>query len=285
MQKKILGVLACVILIIISLLGISFGEAGSTNLKVHFFDVGQGDSILIRTPYEQNIIIDGGPDDTVLEKLGTSLPFYDNKIDLMILTHPHSDHVVGLVGILKRYEVEKILYTGVLHTTDDYLEFLKIIKEKSVSLEIVNNRQDINLGKDLILEILTPSEDYTNKKVENLNNTSIIARLVYKNKSFLFTGDAEAEQEEKILVQGYDLRSDVLKVCHHGSSTSSIKEFLKAVSPEIAVIMCGEDNRFGHPSGRVIKRLERAGVENIFRTDMDGDVVVESDGNTIIFNF
>ncbi len=283
MKKKILGSLAGAIALIIILLGLSIGEAGnSAELKIDILDVGQGDAILIRTPYEQNILIDGGPDNSVLEGLGESLPFYDKEIDLMILTHPHSDHVVGLVEVLKRYDVDKVIYTGVTHTTDDYLAFLKAVKEEGSEIKIIEGPQEITLGNGLELEILYPLRSFKDKKVPNLNNTSIVARLVYKDRSFLFTGDAEEELEKELIESGQDLKADVLKAGHHGSKTSSSEAFLKVVDPELAVVSVGEDNSFGHPSELTLRRMERLGI-NILRTDLLGTITIESDGLAISY--
>ncbi|MBD3248032.1 MBL fold metallo-hydrolase [Candidatus Falkowbacteria bacterium] len=237
------------------LLYLVFAAQKEKDLEVVFLQVGQGDSILARSPYGQNILIDGGPDNTVVYELGRSLPFYDRTIDLMILTHPHADHVTGLIEVLKRYEVKNILYTGVNHSSPAYLEFLKTIKEKQIPMKIVSSRQKIKLGEDLYLDVIWPLNDLVNKEVNNLNNTSIVARLNYKDASFLFTGDIEKETEQELLNIYSDLGSDVLKVAHHGSDTSSTRDLLEAVSAKIAVITYG-DNNFGFPSFDVLKRLE-----------------------------
>ena len=155
-----------------------------------------------------------------------------------------------------------------------------LIKDNNIPLIIIDHKQTINFNKDCKLEIIYPFNDLAGKEVDNLNNTSIIAKLIYKNTSFLFTGDAEIEQEQELLNSGIDLSADVLKVCHHGANTSSGKDFLQAINPKIAIIQVGKDNKFNHPSRRVIKRMERMGVK-IFRNDLDGTVRLFSDGNEI----
>ncbi|PIR92843.1 hypothetical protein COT99_03910 [Candidatus Falkowbacteria bacterium CG10_big_fil_rev_8_21_14_0_10_43_10] len=271
-------------------------------LKVNFLDVGQGDSILIKTPYGQNILIDGGDGKKILQELPKFMPFYDRTIDLMILTHPHDDHVGGLVKVLQRYKVKKILYTGVVHTSPMYLEWLAAVRRKNIPLVIIDRPQTIALGADLRLEILYPLESLLNKEVENLNNSSIVTKLIYKENKFLFMGDAEGEIENDLapspfqdpstsaslqhlpLVRGgLDLSADVLKAGHHGSDTSNSEKFLEAVKPKYAIIQVGADNDFGHPSLRVLKRFERVGVE-IFRNDLNGWVQVISDGYNIKIN-
>lgn len=284
--KKFAFLILGLLLIVLILLAVILTQEGKSNsqnisnLKIHYFDIGQGDSVLIETPYEQRILIDGGPDNTVVRRLGEALPFFERNIDVMILSHPHSDHVTGLVEVLKRYKVEKIYHTGVLHTSSDYLRWLELIKQKKIDMQIIKTSFDLELGEDLKLEFLYPLRDLTDKKVENLNNASIVNRLVYKNRSFLFTGDAEKEVEEELLSKDFDLKADVLKAGHHGSSSSSAEEFLKAVNPQFAVIQCGRDNDFGHPHLRVIRNLEDLGI-GIKRNDLQGTITVLTDGNNL----
>lgn len=246
-------------------------------LEVGFLDVGQGDAVLIKSPYGQNILIDGGPDKGVVGKLADNLSYYDHKIDLMILTHPHDDHVTGLIEVLKRFEVKKIIYTGALHTGPNYLAWLKEVKNKKIPLLIADQPQNISLGRDLDLKIIYPLKNLAGQGAENLNNTSVVVKLIYKNTSFLFVGDIEKETEDELIKNGLDLRANVLKVGHHGSDSGSTEKFLEAVRPAIAVIEVGKDNKFGQPSRRVIKRLERVGA-SLYRTDLDGDIRIISNG-------
>ncbi len=253
------------------------------NLEVDFLDVGQGDAILIKSPSDHNILIDGGPDSSVIDELDENLKWWDRTIDLMILTHPHDDHVTGLIDVVKRYKVKKIIYTGINHTGPNCLEWLKVVKEKNVPVVIIDHKQKIVLNKNVYIDILYPCESFLGKNVENLNNTSIVAKLVHKSNSFLFMGDAEREVEEFLVKEGYNLRGKVLKVGHHGSDTSSTKDFLKKVNPEFVIIQVGSDNHFGHPDIRVLKRLERLGAK-IFRNNKDGTVRLFSDGYNIIYD-
>jgi len=251
-------------------------------LEVDFLDIGQGDSILIKTPMGQNVLIDGGPDNTVITRLSENLPFWDQTIDLMVLTHPHDDHVFGLIDVIKRYNVKKIIYTGVIHSAPAYIAWLELIRDYKIPLVIIDRPQIIELGDSCKLDIIYPLESLLGKETANLNNSSLVIKLIYKNTSFLLTGDAEVEIEN-LLVERQDfasLRADVLKAGHHGSDTSSSQEFLSAVSPEIAVIQVGKENSFGHPSRRAIKRLERIGAI-VYRNDLDGTVKIISDGEKI----
>ncbi|MFH1662156.1 MAG: ComEC/Rec2 family competence protein [Candidatus Falkowbacteria bacterium] len=253
------------------------------NLEVDFLDVGQGDAILIKSPYGQNILIDGGPDDKIISELSNNLAFWDKRIDLMILTHPHDDHVAGLIDVIKRYRVEKILYTGVVHNSPNYLAWLELVRDRKIPIIIIDKPQEIKLGDDCKMQIIYPHESLLGKKVSNLNNSSIVTKLIYGDNIFLFTGDSESEVEKELLENNIDLSVDVLKAGHHGSDTSSSEEFLKAVDPEFVIMQVGDDNNFGHPSRRVIKRLERMDAK-IFRNDLDGNIKFISNGNNLIFS-
>jgi competence protein ComEC len=271
--KKIFKILSLFLALNLFLLGLVLIEAKSPkNLEVTFFDL-EGEAIFIKTPYNQKILIDGGLDKTIVNKLGETLPFWDRTIDLMILTHPHSDHVTGLIEVLRRYQVRKVFYTGIFYFEPNYLLWRKLLKEKNISTQIVRAGDSLILGKDLKLITLWPSEAYLEKKPENINNTSIVNKLIYKNISFLFTGDLEWEGEEELLKGPFskDLQADILKIGHHGSISSSTEDFLKAVRPKWAIIVVKENDEIDHPSLRVLKRLERMKIK-ILRTDQRGDV-------------
>ncbi len=241
-------------------------------LHVYFFDVGQGDSVLIQTSKNQQILIDGGPDNTVLSGLGEVMPFYDKKIELVILTHPHADHLVGLLEVLKNYQVDQILTTGVVHTTPEYIKWLETIKNKDIPVKIAQAAQIINLD-GAKMDILYPFESLAEEKVEDLNNSSIVCQLLYGQISFLFTGDIEEETEGKL--KNNNLKSNVLKIPHHGSSTSLLSGILEQVDPNIAIICVGSDNPFGHPAVETLDKLKDI---EVYRTDQNGTVEIVSDG-------
>lgn len=205
--------------------------------------------------------------------MGENLPFYDKKIDAVILSHPHADHVSGLVEILRRYEVSKIYFSGVVHTAPEYVEFLNLINEKNIDVEIVKEEYEKKIEKDLIFEFIYPLEDFSGKVVSNLNNSSIVFRLVYVSSTALFTGDFE---NEEIFENSSKIEADILKVGHHGSFNANAKNFLKAVSPVFAVISLGK-NSYGHPHYKTIYYLQQVGAK-ILRTDEDGDITFLSDG-------
>ncbi|OGF24185.1 hypothetical protein A3H66_00800 [Candidatus Falkowbacteria bacterium RIFCSPLOWO2_02_FULL_45_21] len=249
-------------------------------LEIDFLDVGQGDAILIKTPAGQNILVDGGPDKTVIKRLSQNLPWWDKRIDLMVLTHPHDDHVTGLNDVLKRYQVKKVLYTGATHNAPNYLAWLRLVRDKKVPLTIIDKEQTIDLGQGVRLEILYPNQSLAGQTLADLNQSSIVARLAYGRNKFLLTGDAGEEAEKKLIDSGADLKADVLKVGHHGSEYSTTLGFLEKIKPALAVIEVGRDNQFGHPNLRIIKRLERGGAR-IYRTDENGTIHLISDGKKI----
>jgi len=280
MPKKYFKIFLFLVIFLIFSISIFFvwlGLSAEKNFEIDFLDVGQGDSILIKTRLGQNILVDGGSDSKVIEELGSSLPWWDRTIDLMILTHPHSDHVAGLIDVLNRYEVKKVLYTGVVHTAPEYLEWLRVIRDKDIEMKIISNPQKVILDEISYLDILYPTESLLNEKVGNLNNSSMVIKLVDGENKILLAGDLEEDAEEELLYNGLDLKADILKANHHGSSVSNTEEFLKTVNPEIVVISVGADNKFGHPGKRILNRLERMNLK-IYRTDENGTVKIESNG-------
>ena len=260
---------------------IIFLQKESSLLKVVFLDVGQGDAILIRTPDNQDILIDGGPGNKVVDEIGKFLPFYDRDIEMMILTHAHSDHVSGLVEVLKRYEVDQVLFSGkVEHSAPDYLAWLDIIEAKSIPLKATTCCEIYNLGDQLELQILYPFEDYSGQELEDLNSSSVVARLVYNGIEFLFTGDAPFEVEEELIKKNITFESDILKIGHHGSKYSSSLEFLDLVDSKYVVIQSGEGNSFNHPHFKTINNLKKREIE-VLRNDHCGAIIIETDGNSL----
>ena len=244
--------------------------AKNENLRIYFFDVGQGDSIFIRTPEGRDILIDGGPDSTVLQRLGETLPFWDRSIDMVVLTHPHADHIDGLNEVLKRYKVDEVLEPDLKNPPDNEKYFDSLTQIQDSKEEKVAKGEIFNLGQDLNLEILYPLTFQEDEK--DLNDDSIVMRLNYKGKKFLFTGDATENVEMKI--EDQDLKSDFLKVGHHGSRYSSSQKFLEAVRPTISIISVGQGNSFGHPTQDTLDRLNNVG-SRVLRTDKAGTVEVD----------
>ena len=245
-------------------------------LEVNFFDVGQGDAIFVETPTRHQILIDGGPSPKIIEKLAREIPFWDRSIDLIILTHPEKDHITGLLEVLKRYKVENVLWTGIVRDIPEYREWLNLIEKEKANVKIAKAGQKISCKNcQWKIEVFYPFESLEGKEFENSNDTSIVSKLIFGNSSFLFTGDIYKDVEESLTLTPFDLNSNVLKVAHHGSKTSSSENFLERVLPEIAVISVGE-NKYDHPNKEVLEILEKYGIR-VLRTDREGDIKIISD--------
>lgn len=245
-------------------------------LQVYFFDVGQGDSTLIRTPNNQYVLIDGGNNDQ-----GKNVVKYLNSLgvktlDAMVATHPDADHIGGLDVVLKALDVKSIYAPKVSHTTDTFKDFLTAVKKEGRSIKAVTKGVTIPLS-GVEAKFLAPINDYG----DDLNNWSAVLKVTYKNNSFLFTGDAELKSENDMLADGMNLKADVLKIGHHGSSSSTSKAFLAAVKPQYAVISVGKNN-YGHPDSDILGRLKNENV-SVLRTDQKGSITAISDGNKITF--
>jgi len=241
-------------------------------LHIHFLDIGQGDSILIQTPSNKLILIDGGGGSEILSELNDILPFLQKKIDLMILTHPHADHIEGLVPVLKRYQVKTALITGASYHNSYYEEFLHDLQNEA-QIYYAHEGADFDFGGGVFLDVLYPFQPVIGEYFENINNSSIVTRITYEDAEILLAGDAEAEVEEELLEHGIILDSDLFKASHHGSKTANSREFLEAVSPETVVIQVGEGNSFGHPHQETLSALEEIGA-TVYRNDLDGRVEV-----------
>jgi competence protein ComEC len=247
-------------------------------LHVYFLDVGQGDAALIRTPLNKFILVDGGPDDSVLRGLGDIMPFYTRTIDLIILTHPHPDHINGLIEVLKRYKVDKVFMTGINYHYAGYDEFLDLLAKNSIPVTLADGH-DFDFGGTKI-DVIFPIHSLQGREFENINNSSIVFRLIYGKSIFYFSGDAEKPEEEDILAAHADVNAEVLKVGHHGSRTASSEAMIGLIHPFYAVISCGKDNSFKHPHAETIDTLTKHDAK-ILRTDLMGTIGFESDGNVI----
>ncbi len=241
------------------------------NLHLNVLDVGQGDSILITTPLNLRILVDGGPDLSLLERLGDELPFFDRRIDLLILTHSDSDHVTALPEVLRRYNVSRVLLSGTAPTASRYSAFLDAMAASGTEVIFADAEHDLDLGEGIVLDVLWPITSLLSEEMKKPNNASVVAKLTWNDHSLLLTGDIEKQVEQELLRHGTDLSADYLKVPHHGSKTSSSTGFLLAVDPDLALISVGRENTFGHPHPDVLSRYERLGIE-VRRTDVEGGI-------------
>ena len=271
LRVKISRVALTVLVIGFLALVISVKQQDDGRFHLYFFDVGQGDSAFIKTPDDYEILIDGGPNNDVMTELSKAMGFLDRSIDLVILTHPHADHVAGLTEVLKKYEIGAVMITGVIYENGYYNEFLKVIKEKDIPVIFADESKDFSIGSTY-LDTIYPFKKMVEESVSDVNNSSIVVKIKYKEVSMLFTGDAGEEIEQMITQRGVDLRAKILKVGHHGSKYSSTPEFLSKVQPEIAIIQVGVDNQYGHPNEQTIENLKKAGIKQLYRNDLDGTI-------------
>lgn len=252
---------------------------GDAPLSVTFLDVGQGDAALIEAPNGQRILVDGGPSaKAVSDALGRHLPFYDRRIDLVVLTHPQADHLAGLPAVLDRYNVGGLMTTRFPNNTALYDDWQAHLATSDIPRVTASRGQWIDLGVGARLAVLNPSRETRLTDYDQINDTSIVLRLTMSDVSFLLTSDISEDAEAALISRGTDLRSTVLKVPHHGSSTSTSLDFLKRVQPLIDVVSAGRDNPYGHPAPEVLARLED---DAVFRTDEDGDITVSTDGERV----
>lgn len=277
-KLTIIGILAVAVFLVWSAY---FSFHPNNKLKVYYFDVGQGDAAMIETPNRDQILIDGGPDNSILSKLGRAMPFYDRTIELVISTHPDSDHLAGLVEVMKNYEIGGILTNGRDCASAICQEFIRLVKQKNIKTMVADIGQKIDFGLGVKMDILLPIKPLKNAQTKDEdNNLSIISRLAYGADSFLFTGDAEAKEEAELVSSWPDLKAEVLKVAHHGSKNSTSESLLDKIKPKLSVISVGAKNRYGHPRQETLEKLKKIGAE-ILRTDLGGDIKLESEGKGV----
>ncbi len=245
------------------------------NPELYFLNVGQGDSELVVLPGNIKVLIDGGPDNKVLGELSSIFPPFDRYVDLIILSHPQLDHFGGLIEILKRYGVGALIWSGIENNTASFKEFKKTVENNNVPEIILAENDRIKYqGNDF--EILFPPKNLPPTK--KLNDVALVIKFTSENKSALFAADI-GKNIEKALIKKYDLKSDILKISHHGSKNSSAEEFLRNVSPKISVIEVGK-NSYGHPTKEVLAKLSDIGSK-IFRTDRNGTIKLTFNDNEI----
>jgi competence protein ComEC len=247
-------------------------------LHLWVLDVGQGDAILVRSPGGHTALIDGGPAATpLLNGIGERLPFWQRDLDLLVLTHPHQDHMMGFIEVLGRYRVDQVVQTHFTSTVGVQAEWLSAIGRRGIPVHYPRKGDTISFEgePEVTLRVLHPASPYASYGLtgDDLNEASIALQLTYGNQSLLLAGDIQANAEGELARSGEDIYSRVLKVAHHGSDSSSTLPFLDAVRPQVAVISVGEANKFGHPSQKTIEALEKAGAL-VYRTDQNGTVEI-----------
>ncbi len=248
-------------------------------LHVYFLDVGQGDSIFIDSPTHGRVLLDGGPNSKVLTELGKILPFGDRRIDVVIESHPDADHIGGLVDVLKGYSVGAFMEPGVESPNKIDNAIHEILKNKNISDVLARRGMVVNFGDGVKLNILFPNQNVSNWET---NDASIVAKLVYGQESFLLTGDSTKKAEYLLLALNPDeLKSNVLKVGHHGSKNSTSLPYAQAVAPEFGIISAGKNNTYGHPTKEVLDILAKVGAKILSTIDL-GTIQFETDGESLV---
>lgn len=246
-------------------------EQQSNNMEVHFIDVGQGDCILIKTPENKTILIDGGTPksgDKIVDFLKEQ---QIQQINLLIVTHPDIDHIGGLSTVINSTKIDQILDSGKLYTTRTYRKYINQVAKKNIPVEIAEKNQMIKLDPSIKIRVLNTYEPFRNN-----NESSIALKITYKKMDFLFMGDIEKEQEKE-LTKTMDLEAEFLKVAHHGSRTSSSLDFLKKVNPKVALLTYSKQNDYGHPVNQVIQNLQKVNAY-IYSTAVYGNITITTDG-------
>lgn len=279
--KKITMISVLFLLVAGSMFAVGFMSSGSTAqettiVKVHFINVGQADSILIDCG-EFEILIDGGNNhngDTVCEYLADKV---DGNLEIIVATHPDADHIGGLDTVLENYTVEKIIDSGKTHTTKTYRDYMEAVQNEENAIFLEDADMVFEIGDNVLFSIIEIVDNQS-----HMNNNSVVSRLDVGDISFLFTGDLESEIELEYLDKFEE--ADVLKAGHHGSRSSSSPEFINKVNPKYMVISCGLDNKYGHPHAETLDTLAKINIIT-YRTDLQGSIVIETDGDDINFHY
>lgn len=272
-----------VLIVILSFLFYIDWQNSHRKLTFAMLDMGQGDALFIESPTGTQILVDAGPPKKVLSKLARVMPFFDKSIDAIIITNPDQDHIGGITDILKVYKVGKIFESGTTSDSRTYKDLKSEIKNKNIKNLLVKKGMSLDIGGGARIDIIFPDRDVS---LWETNDGSTVARLVYGDTRVMLTGDATKKTESLILESNKreELKSDILKVGHHGSHTSTSEDFLKAVAPEYDLISLGKDNKYGHPHKDILELLGKY-TKNIFRTDELGTIVLKSDGKNQDFSF
>ena len=280
-QKLFSKAVITFIFLLLLLAILAFWSRPDGKLHLVFCDVGQGDAILVITPQGDQVLIDGGPNNKVLNCLGAKMPFWDRQIEMVILTHPQADHMVGLIEVLKRYQVEKIVANNVSNSTPEYYAWQERIKAERAEEIRVKRGELINFGQGLKAQIEWPIDgSYPQGFPAELNESSIVLRFEYADFCGLMTGDAPNAVLEVMSLLAVERSCTVLKVPHHGSKNSLYGQFWDQVKPQIAVVSSGENNRYGHPHLEVLEKLAELNAK-VLRTDQLGMIEIVSDGEKV----
>ena len=274
--------LICVVLIFVTtFVTIVYNSTQKTNLDLknnmvtHFIDVGQGDCILIQVN-NKNLLIDSGTSDSKQKLIRYLKNNNITKLDYIVATHPHEDHIGGMSSIINAFDIGEFFAPKVTATSQSFTDMIRALRSKNLKIHIAKPNMYLDLGPDTSCVMLSPNS----ATYENTNDYSCVIKISFKNSSYLFVGDAEKQAEQELIDNGYNLKAQVLKVGHHGSKTSTSSKLLNEVSPKIAIINCGAFNTYGHPNTETLDKLKGINCM-IYRTDIDKNIVLISDGTNI----
>lgn len=251
----------------------TISENESEVIKIHYIDVGQGDSIFIELPNKETMLIDAGESNKAQMIYKYIIDLGYSHIDYLVGTHPHTDHIGGLSYIINNFSIGLIYMPKVVHTSKTYENLLSVIIEKGLKVIPAKSGMNIFSNNDLKVDIIAPNND----SYSNLNDYSVVIKISYKNRKFLFMGDAEVKSENEIT---HSVDADVIKIGHHGSKASSGEVFVDKVNAEYAIVMVGAVNKYDHPHKNILDRWSDSGAK-IYRTDLNGNIVVVSDGSSL----
>lgn len=283
-KKKIISsIIGIIVVLLAGYFGIDLTQDSKvpkdSQLMISYMDVGQGDAAYIKVN-GNDILIDAGPRSNSKELLEQLKAKNIDDFELVIATHPHEDHIGGMVDVFREYEVKAFYSPKITHTTKTYENLVKAVKDEGLKTKELKSGMVIDLGEGAKFEVFTPQKS----EYEELNDYSPIMKLSFGDTSYLFTGDAEKLAEEEALSKyKTSLDSDVIKFGHHGSSSSSSNAFIEAVSPKYGIISCAKDNKYGHPHRETLDIIKKYNIKT-FRTDTDGEIILTSDGKSINFN-
>jgi len=246
-----------------------------SNMVTHFIDVGQGDCILIQVN-NKNLLIDSGTSDSKQKLIRYLKNNNITKLDYVVATHPHEDHIGGMASIIKTFDVGTFYGPKVISSSQSFEDMIRSLRNKTLKINIAKPNITLDLGPNTSCIMLSPNSS----TYENMNDYSCVIKVSYKNSTYLFTGDTESIAEQELINNGYNLKAQVLKVAHHGGKTSTTQSFLNEVSPKVAIISCGTYNTYGHPNKETLDKLKKIN-SLVYRTDIHKNIILISDGTTI----
>ncbi len=282
-MKRVAGIGLILLVLLSGIFVFEYSKFNHGKFHLVFCDVGQGDAIFIRTPKGSDILIDGGPDDSVLSCLAGHMPFWDRDLELVILTHPHADHLNGLISVSKRYRIISFATENLKNRSRGFSALMEILEKQNIKISYIYAGDRFVLRDGVTIEIVGPSKEFIQKTSpdgfigERREFASVESLVEYKNFVVLLTGDSQAVELKEAIFEGLLKDIDALHVPHHGSKTGLSSEILDFVKPELAIISVDSNNRYGHPDKSIHEMLRNKGIK-ILRTDRDGEIEILSDG-------